>query len=224
MPRVADHDQRRRQVADAVRRLIAVGGLEAVTVARTAAEAGISVGLVQHYFRTKDDMLLFTYRQVMADIDARLADLIERREQAGTRIEHVVLDGIAETMPLDPRRREEWRVALAFAGRAVDEPRLAAARAQRLEDLRGRLAEAIDNGKECGEVPPGLDARAAAVRLAAYAEGLTHHMFADPEHVPPSAALAALADHLATIFTGHCRLHDRAPGERPPPDAGDDAD
>lgn len=215
MPRVADHEERRHQVADAVGRIITAEGLNAVTVAKTAAEAGISVGLVQHYFRSKDDMLLFTYGYVLDSIDQRVARLVERAESAGTRIEHMALDALAEYMPLDERRRREWRVALAFTGRAAEDPRLGKTRAEALGRIRARLAQAITYGKECGEVPEGADAAKEAARISAYADGLTAHHFADPVGMPADEALAALGDHLATVFTGECRLRGRSPGERP---------
>ncbi len=50
MPRLVDHEVRRRQITDAVRRVIVTGGLEAVTFQSVAAEAGISIRLVQYYF------------------------------------------------------------------------------------------------------------------------------------------------------------------------------
>jgi AcrR family transcriptional regulator len=215
MPRVADHDERRRQVAHAVQRLISAGGLDGVTVAKTAAEADISVGLVQHYFRSKDEMLLFTYGQILDSIEARLAELILRAEDARTRIEHILLDGLAELMPLDDNRRQEWRVALAFAGRAVDDPQLAAARTAALTRIRSRIAEAITNGKECGETPEHLDAMTEAATIAAYAEGLSAHLYADPEGMPAETALAALGTHLSRLFTGTCHLRGLPPGKRP---------
>lgn len=202
-------------MAAAVRRLIAAGGLDSVTVAKTASEAGISVGLVQHYFRSKDEMLLFTYLQILEAVDHRLSDLIDRAEEAGTRIEHVVLDGLAELMPLDDQRRQEWRVALAFGGRAIDDVRLAEARTAAIAQIRGRLAQAIENGKECGEVEPSADSETEAARIAAYAEGLAAHLYAAPEGMPPAVALEALGSHLSRLFAGPCRLRGRAPGERP---------
>ncbi|MER5932126.1 TetR/AcrR family transcriptional regulator [Streptomyces sp. NPDC002054] len=215
MPRVADHDERRLQVAAAVRRLIAAEGLTGVTVARTAAEAGISVGLVQHYFRNKDEMLLFTYGHVLERIEHRVTALIARSESIGTRIEHIVLDALSESMPLDDERRQEWRVALAFTGRAADEPRLSEVKVAALNRTRALLVQALTNAKECGEVAPETDSAREAARIAAYAEGLTAHLYADPAGMPPAAALAALGDHLATVFSGQCRLRRRAPGERP---------
>lgn len=213
MPRTADHEERRRQIAAAVCALIAEHGLDAVTVARTAAAAGVSVGLVQHYFRTKDDMLLHAFDRVSSAIRAR----IDQRIQAG--IEHrrpisrVLAEAMAEFLPLDERRRAEFRVAKAFAGRALDAPALAeidaaGARAQ-LDDL----AQAIHNGKECGEVAPDLDPRPAAVRLAAVTEGLALQVYRAPGELDGLAA-AIIEEELSTIFTGECRQYAPGPADR----------
>lgn len=215
MPRVADHEERRHQVAAAAGRLIATQGLNAVTVAKTAAEAGVSVGLVQHYFRTKDEMLLFTYRYILESVEHRLAELVVRSEKAGTRIEHILLDGLAETLPLDERRRQECRVALAFTGRALDDPQLSDVKAAALRRLRSLIATAVTNAKECGEVPAATDAATIAARIAAYADGLTTHLCTDPDGLTPDAAHAALGEFLAEVFTGECRLRGRPPGIRP---------
>ncbi|WP_353962660.1 TetR family transcriptional regulator C-terminal domain-containing protein [Streptomyces sp. NBC_00347] len=48
------------------------------------------------------------------------------------------------------------------------------------------------------EVAPETDSAREAARIAAYTEGLTAHLYADPAGMPPDAALAALGDHLAT--------------------------
>ncbi|MFI6697909.1 TetR/AcrR family transcriptional regulator [Streptomyces sp. NPDC050509] len=215
MPRVADHEERRHQVAAAAGRLIATQGLNAVTVAKTAAEAGISVGLVQHYFRTKNEMLLFTYRYILESVEHRLAELVVRAEKAGTRIEHILLDGLAETLPLDERRRQECRVALAFTGRATDDPHLGEVKTTALRRLRSLIATAVTNAKECGEVPATTDATLAAARIAAYAEGLATHLYTDPDGLSADASLVALGDFLAGVFTGECRLRGKPPGVRP---------
>ena len=58
MPRQVDHGQRRLQIARAVWSVMATRGLDAVSLRSVAAEAGISMGRVQHYFRSKDAMIL----------------------------------------------------------------------------------------------------------------------------------------------------------------------
>jgi len=50
--------------SEVVARLVADEGLEAVSVRTVAAEARVSIGTVQHYFPTKDAMLLHAQAQV----------------------------------------------------------------------------------------------------------------------------------------------------------------
>jgi len=217
MPRVADHDARRRQVAAAVEQLIADDGLDGVTVAKTAAAAGVSVGLVQHYFPSKDDMLLHTFTVVRDRIEQRVVADAQRADETGARIEHILLAAMADVLPHDDVRRRECRVALAFTGRAVEVPALADALRASNAHVRALLAQAIKNGKECGEVHPATAEDAEAAGLVAHLDGLILHAYTDPATMPTTAAEAALADHLRQVFPGPCRHPRRAEtiGTRP---------
>ncbi|MGV7636496.1 TetR family transcriptional regulator, partial [Mycobacterium kansasii] len=53
MPRSVDHEERRAQLADALARVAARDGLHAVSMRSVAAEAGVSLRLVQYYFTSK---------------------------------------------------------------------------------------------------------------------------------------------------------------------------
>src|SRR6478672_1509564 len=64
MPKRVDHEARRREITDAVCRITVKGGLAAATFREVAAEAGVSVRLVQYYFGSKDELLLATQRHV----------------------------------------------------------------------------------------------------------------------------------------------------------------
>ncbi|MBC9715173.1 TetR/AcrR family transcriptional regulator [Streptomyces sp. TRM66268-LWL] len=209
MPRVADHEERRRQIADAVCALISESGLDAVTVARTAATAGMSVGLVQHYFRTKDEMLLHAFKEVSARIRARADGHIREGIEHQQPIARVLARALAEFIPLDEGRRTEFRVARAFAGRALDAPALAEVDVETARALREEIAQAVHNGKECGEVEPDLDPVPAAVRLAAVTEGLAMQVYRDAEGAAGSAGLVTdvLDAELAAVFTGECRQY-----------------
>jgi TetR/AcrR family transcriptional regulator, transcriptional repressor of bet genes len=74
MPKRVDHEMRRRQIIDAVARITARGGLGAATFREVAAEASVSVSLVQYYFGTKADLLLATHQQVGRRVGERLRD------------------------------------------------------------------------------------------------------------------------------------------------------
>ncbi|TDE33768.1 TetR family transcriptional regulator C-terminal domain-containing protein [Actinomadura sp. 6K520] len=206
MPRIADHEQRRRQIAAAVCDLIAEDGFDRVTVARTAAAAGISVGLVQHYFRTKDEMLLHAFTHVSASIRGRIDERIQAGAEHRRPISQVLAEALAEFLPLDGERRAEFRVVKAFEGRALDVPALAEVDIATARTLLDELVQAVHNGKECGEVEPSLEPRPAAVRLAAVTDGLAMQAHRDPAELA-AIAPAIIKTELATVFTGECRQY-----------------
>lgn len=202
------HALRRRQVAEAVEQLIAAHGLDGVTVAKTAAAAGVSVGLVQHYFASKDDLLGYAYTQVTERVLARALRRAEELDRHRNSIRRALHDSLAERLPLDDARRAEWRVLFAFTARAVDRPDLALARNQTEAAVRDRLAQAIANGKECGETPTETEPGQAAAGLLALVEGLGLHAYLDPTAMPTPVALAELNRHLECVLPGECHHHD----------------
>ncbi|WP_262700635.1 MULTISPECIES: TetR/AcrR family transcriptional regulator [Streptomyces] len=205
MPRIADHDARHGQITHAVQRLIVRHGLSSVTVARTAAEAGMSVGLVQHYFTAKDEMLLATFTRVNERFTARVDELVNRGEAEGRTIAEMLRQALTEFIPLDDARRAEFLVRRAFADQATHNARLANVQRETLVGIRSRVAQAIKNGTVCGEVPQGADAADQALHIVAFAEGLALHTHIDPDGTPKPAILAALDDQLGRVFTGTCR-------------------
>lgn len=201
------HAQRRRQVAEAVERLVAGHGLEAVTMAKTAAAAGVSVGLVQHYFASKDDLLRYAYTQVTERVLRRALRRAEDLDAHRGSIRRALRESLAERLPLDEARRAEWRVLFTFTARAVDRPDLAAVRNRTEAAVRAQVARAVTNGEECGEVPPGTDADSAAAGLLAAVEGIGLHSYLDPA-VPEPVALAELDRYLTAVLPGECHRYD----------------
>ncbi|MGW5383769.1 TetR/AcrR family transcriptional regulator [Nocardia sp. NPDC003963] len=118
MPRLVDHELRRRQITSAVRRLIVRGGLDAVAFQSVAAEAGFSVSLVQYYCGTKKDLLLATHRSVMEDVGARFA---QRWAGLGDDLtpREAIYAVLTELLPLDDQRREEAIVLGVFGTASV---------------------------------------------------------------------------------------------------------
>jgi len=213
MARTADHDLRRSQIAEAAHRLIAHAGLDAATVAAVAREAGFSVGLVQHYFRSKDDLLLFTYRRTTDRQLGRVMRLVTEGEAARRTIAEILLSALEELWPLDDRRRAEYRIGRAFHARSLDHPAVAEAAKATAAGLRAQIARAVDNGKRCGEVGLDADAETAALGLWALVNGLADQLYHEPERPVgdrPLAETAAglLQEALGSVFTGECHHHD----------------
>ncbi|MFF4058634.1 TetR/AcrR family transcriptional regulator [Streptomyces sp. NPDC001668] len=62
MPKIVDHEARRADLARALWPVVQRDGVNPASIRAVAAEAGWTYGSVAHYFRTRDEMLLFAYR------------------------------------------------------------------------------------------------------------------------------------------------------------------
>ena len=196
-------------MAAATHRLIAHAGLDAATMAAVAREAGFSVGLVQHYFASKDDLLLFAYQRMTEDQLARVARLVAEGESDEQPIRAILLRCMPQLWPLDEARRGEYRVAKAFHARALDNPTVAEVALETAATVRGQIARAVENGKHCGEVEPDTDAEPAAVELSALIAGLADDLYRQPERRSgdrplTETATAILEARLAAFFPGEC--------------------
>ena len=196
MPRVADHELRRRQVTEATMRVMVARGMDGLTVASVAAEAGVSVGLVQHYFRSKDDLVLLTFEYS----SARLADRLRAAKDLGGTSLQRARRCLAEFLPLDEERTAEVRIYLTFCGRAVENERLREVQAESYRVLRAVLTDMITEAQRRGEVAMNRDPTYEAVRLWSLVDGVTLQSFADPAGFSAVTALAVIDGHLTELF------------------------
>lgn len=105
-------------ILEAVIKLIATRGPEETTVRKVAAEAGVSVGAVQHHFRTKDELLVAAMRELNRQFTVSVEKTLDKLPTAEERL-RAFLYAIAAT---DDRAREGAVIWTAFAARAcVDE-------------------------------------------------------------------------------------------------------
>ncbi|MFI9387668.1 TetR/AcrR family transcriptional regulator [Kutzneria sp. NPDC052558] len=163
MPKIVDHEARRREIADALWRITRRDGWEAITLRGVAAEAGVSMGLVQHYFRSKDEMLRFALEIIVDDVRAELRRVVAALPEPRTPRQLVT----AVMMELVPRDRpNEAETAAVFMRRLQLRPESLARLGAGQPDLRELLAEQIRLAR------PDTDADLAADGLIALLEGL----------------------------------------------------
>lgn len=70
-------ETRRADLIAAAQELVAEGGAEAATVRAIAARAGVTPGLIRHYFQTKDDLIRAAYMSLMDGMTAKGSDALE---------------------------------------------------------------------------------------------------------------------------------------------------
>lgn len=202
MVRTADHVARRAAMTSALLTVAAESGLDSVTVAKVARAAGVSVGLVQHYFANKDALLHAAYAAALTAVNERIADVVDRGERAGQPIRAMAMTALSELLPLDEQRRRECVLRIEFLALATQSPQLAAAAEAADREFARRLERVVDNGKTCGEVPPDTAAAPRADELLTIVTGMATRSVVTGEH-----DLQVLDDALARTFSGTCRQH-----------------
>jgi AcrR family transcriptional regulator len=189
VPRKVDHRERRELLADALMRLAAERGLEGVSLRHVAAEAGVSTGMVQHYFRTKDEMMTFALGMVMDRIRER-----SQAELAPASPRELVRGLLLQVLPLDETRRLENHVALAFLAYAAVKPSIASGLREVAAEMRTFLADQLRAAGTAG----GVDPERAAAGLLALVDGLGLQLLS--RQYAEEDAVAALDAQLALLF------------------------
>ena len=116
----ADRDALERQITDAVCRITIKGGLQAATFREVAAEAGVSVRLVQYYFGTKDRLLLATQRRCRG---APSVERIQRLRAGGSDAPVEVLRTIMRSfIPVDDESRDAMLMFVALFTASLLDP------------------------------------------------------------------------------------------------------
>lgn len=198
MPRHADPEQRRKQVAEALLNVVEQEGLDAASIPRIARELGATTGLVQTYFRSKDELLLFAIDHLGELVQARVAAAVQA---AGDEIEDRLHAGMAVLASGDESEREgEGRIWLAFLARAAHHPGLRERHVAGAEEIRLRCEYAFELAKAHQRVRADLDPKRAALALQVFADGLAVQRALEPEHVTKADARDLLREYLDRIF------------------------
>lgn len=199
MPRQVDHEARRRQIAEAVWTVIATRGLEAVSLREVAAEAGVSMGMVQHHFGTKDAMLLFACEHLVergAEMAAAMTAGSDDPASPLTAIRNVLVLGL----PLVDEQRLAASVWFAFVTRAVIDPDLATLIRASWSGGHEFVVAELRRAQERGEVAIDVDVQREAIALVALIDGLVSHVMVG--HYTTDEAVAAVDVQLDRLFAG----------------------
>src|SRR5262245_8688711 len=127
VPKRVDHEQRRRQISDALVRTAATRGLHATGMREVAAEAGVSLRLVQYYFGTKEELLLAAMQQLAVQFSDRVLARIQRmkKTESPASPRDVIGAVLTEALPADDERRTFTLVYTAYLALSLTDPALA---------------------------------------------------------------------------------------------------
>lgn len=195
MPKKVDHDARRRELTDAVCRLTLRGGLGSVTFRQVAAEAGVSVRLVQYYFGSKQGLLATTLEHVGERSIERLMTWINATDGSP----RAVLEAFVKSfIPVDEESRMAMLmyVSLYTEGvvAAMGEPSANETRKTEVQMMHDTILEQLT----LGPLVSGVDPRAEAVLLTALLPGLGQYVLDGT--MTPEAAASTIDHHFDRLF------------------------
>ena len=178
-----DPDVRRQQIVEAALRCLAKGGFGAFTVSEICAEAGISHGLINHYFASKEELLVTAYRRVTDRLAQwTRATLAKSGRAPADKLRAMVDASFAEEI----FNEQNLAIWLALWGQVRNHPELRAAHNELYEGYRAVVArqiEAVAAQRRCK-----VEAAPLALALTALIDGLWLEWCLDPKVFSPEEA------------------------------------
>lgn len=180
-------DVRRQALVAAAETVLAREGVGGTSVRTICAEAGVSPGLLRHYFEGVDDLIAAAYEAVGQRIDAALDAALEAAEPTPRACLLAYLGASFSAPVLDERLLAAW---IGFWSLVKTKPRMAAIHAASYANFRARLETLLaDAGAR--------ETRLAAIALTATVDGLWLELCLDPTTFRPDEALAIVERALA---------------------------
>lgn len=183
---------RRDQIISAARRVVAEGGLEALTIGAIEKVVDFSRGVITYHFDNKDEIVAAVLESAIAEIDATTTSKLEAADSLADQIRIMVsatLEGFIEC-------REAGHVLLAFWGRIPRDEWATQTNAALYASYRGFARKVLG----AADLPETIDLDGMATVLVALVIGIAAQVYFQPAAVDPAAAVAeGVASVLARI-------------------------
>ncbi|QIM16243.1 TetR/AcrR family transcriptional regulator [Leucobacter insecticola] len=194
MPKIIDHDQRRKDIVDVTWNLIVEGGIEAATMREIASRAGFANGALKHYFSGKDSIVKGAYESSLHALSERLDAHV-----AGKRGIEALEDSIRFTLPIQEEDATAARVLLSFWERCVFSPELNHDYDEHLSGWTTEYLQYLKEGREDGDIlNPTSDAQLAN-EIIMMVLGATVTRVVSPAFFVPEILEAQVTDYIARL-------------------------
>ncbi|MEU1781877.1 MULTISPECIES: TetR/AcrR family transcriptional regulator [Streptomyces] len=192
MPRTkGDHEARRREVSEAVWRVLAAHGFGGLTLRAVAAELGATTGLLTHYFPAKRDLVAHALDLLAERTAAR------PRRAAGEGLS-AVRAALLDILPLTAEATASNRIWVSSWDTALADPALSDDYGRKYARSREKLRDLIATAQRLGELPPG-DPERVAEGAQSFVLGLVVQALFSPTAFPPERQAELLDDYLAAL-------------------------
>lgn len=188
MPKVGMPEIRRPQLVEATMAVIDEVGLSGASVALISRKAGVSPGIINHYFGGKHGLLEETMRSVLRQLSAASIEFLRTvdTDDVTARIKAIVAANF-DSYQVESKVVKTW---LAFWAQSMHDPALY--RLQRVNEKR--LLSHLR--RELKRVLPAQDAAFAAQGIAALIDGIWLRGALNPDGICPQQAQRIISDYL----------------------------
>ena len=169
-------EERRSQILGATVRVVARRGVDAASANAIAAEAGVSKGLIWHYFADKDDLM----RQAVVEAVRRIRDQVVAEVDAELPMPDRIRRYVRTVARLRMARAEEFRAMQRIAARLENADGTPAFSALDYEELYRGQAELFRGAQEDGTFRP-FDTKVMAVTYQGAIDAMFGYLDAHPE-------------------------------------------
>ncbi|MBL3701010.1 TetR/AcrR family transcriptional regulator [Leucobacter luti] len=194
MPKVIDHDQRRKEVVDVTWQLIVEGGIEAATMREIASRAGFANGALKHYFSGKDQIIKGAYERSLNNLGDRLA-----AHTAGKRGIEALEMFMRFTLPIDQEDATAARVLLSFWERCAFSPEIHGGYDEHLDSWKAGYLQYLAEGRADGDVLTPTPDEQLVDEIIMLNIGATVVRVVSPDHLNAHVLEAQVTDFIARL-------------------------
>ena len=194
MPKIVDHDERRRVIVEALWRVVARDGAHEVSVRHVAAEAGMPKSSIGHYVGTMPQLMGLAVDQLVQENTEYLLslDLLDMDPDKATEV-------LYSLVPVSERRRHMSGVWLLLASQAGADAEFAEVLHRLNASVAEGLADLLRGMAQQGMVDPSRDIDVEVRRLHALIDGLALQCMTDPSLRSETDVRSILRDEVARL-------------------------
>lgn len=198
-------------ITDAAIGVINRTGLDGARLRDVARAANVTTGAVTHYFDGKDAVLEATLEEV---VRRTLKRMTAATGPGATESPERFIQSVCGYLPLDAESRGEWRVWLAFWGRAISDERLGRVHQGYYRGITHRLITPLRALAPEGRKPSRKRALACADGLIAALDGVGTRATLEPDLWPPDRQKETLTGLLLPLLTAFTNGTDTPPHDQ----------
>ncbi|MBT8766471.1 TetR family transcriptional regulator C-terminal domain-containing protein [Metapseudomonas boanensis] len=177
-----DPELRKAHLIDATLACLKQHGFQGASIRKICAEAGVSVGLINHHYSGKDELVAEAYLAVTGRVMALLREAIDRAAPNARERLSAFFRASFSAEVLDPQLLDAW---LAFWGAVKTAEAINRAHDQSYGEYRAILASALTD-LAAEQSWQGFDADLAAISLSALLDGLWLESGLNPQTFTPA--------------------------------------